>query len=34
MKIEVKYIESEHTLFRDVRAKGVKLVSISRSCPF
>lgn len=34
MSIEIEYIESEDTLYVDVRAPGVKLVELSRSCPF
>lgn len=34
MKIEVKYIESEETLYRDIRVPYIKLVAIHKSCPF
>lgn len=34
MKIKVKYIGSDETLFRDVRVPYIKLVAIHKSCPF
>lgn len=34
MKINVNYIESEHTLYRDVRVPYIKLVTLANSCPF
>ena len=34
MKIKVKYVPVEYELFRDVRVDYIKLVYITRSCPF
>ena len=34
MKIEVEYIETEDTLYRDIRSDNIKLVIWHRSCPF
>lgn len=34
MKIEVDYIPTEETLYRDIRVPYIKLVTLAKSCPF
>ena len=34
MKIAVKYIPTEETLYRDIRVPYIKLVTLAKSCPF